>query len=49
MITADEKTNSLLMPSFKGMIDVRVKKRIYSELGKGSGICVWESVTQESI
>lgn len=45
-ITADEKTNCLLMPSFKGMIPVRVKKGIYPEAEKGNGVYVWESVTQ---
>lgn len=36
------------MPSFKGMIHVRVKKkRIYHDLGKGNGVYVWESVTQQ--
>lgn len=34
------------MPSFKGMIHVRVKKGIYPETGKGDGVYVWESVTQ---
>lgn len=45
-ITADEKTNCLLMPSFKGMIHVRVKKGIYPGTEKGNGVYVWESVTQ---
>lgn len=35
------------MPIFKGVIHVRVKKRIYPGLGEGSGVCVWGSVTQQ--
>lgn len=35
MITADEKTNCLLMPSFKGIMHVRVKKEYILSWGKG--------------